>query len=166
MPSETTTLPAIDDAARRAAIVEHLTWEGIDFDRSHAMYTDDAILEFPQSGERFIATAQFREWRERYPAEKVDKRIRRISGSGEHWVTEIILSYDGGPWTFALSIDQFRGRKIARQIIYVFDGWDAPEWRAPWATMFNPNASIEPAEYVDEEPFGLEADLARSLAAR
>ena len=30
-------------------------WENLakDIDRSHAMYHDDAVLEFPQSGERF-----------------------------------------------------------------------------------------------------------------
>jgi len=93
-------------------------------------------------------------------ADPADHRQRRALGHRDHPV------YDGEPWTFALSIDQFRGDRIARQIIYVFDGWDAPEWRAPWGTLFNPHASIEPAEYVDGEPFGLEADLTRTVAER
>ena len=35
----------------------------------HDLYHDDAILEFPQSGERFEGLANFREWRDQYPAE-------------------------------------------------------------------------------------------------
>ena len=43
---------------------EHL---GADVDRAHEMYHDDAVLEFPQSGERFEGVANFREWRRQYP---------------------------------------------------------------------------------------------------
>ena len=32
---------------------------------SHDMYDDDAVLEFPQSGERFEGVANIREWRSR-----------------------------------------------------------------------------------------------------
>ena len=34
-----------------------------DPDVSHEMYDDDAVLEFPQSGERFVGVGNFREWR-------------------------------------------------------------------------------------------------------
>jgi hypothetical protein len=36
------------------------------------MYDDDAVLEFPQSGERFEGVANIREWRSRYPALRAD----------------------------------------------------------------------------------------------
>ena len=39
-----------------------------DPDLAHAMYHEDAVLEFPQSGERFIGVENFREWRSNYPA--------------------------------------------------------------------------------------------------
>ena len=48
--------------------LEHWQYEGIDFDRSHRMYHEDAILEFPQSGERFVGRDAFLTWRRQYPA--------------------------------------------------------------------------------------------------
>lgn len=35
---------------------------------SHEMYDDDAVLEFPQSGERFEGVVKIREWRSRFDA--------------------------------------------------------------------------------------------------
>ena len=52
---------------------------------------DDAVLEFPQSGERFEGVDNFREWREQYPAQ-VEFRLRRITGSGDVWVGEVSIS--------------------------------------------------------------------------
>ena len=43
-----------DDIRRRAVLVRHIRYEGNDRDKAHEMYTEDAILEFPQSGERFV----------------------------------------------------------------------------------------------------------------
>jgi hypothetical protein len=99
--------------------------------RAHEMYHDDAVLEFPQSGERFEGVANFREWRSKYPAE-VGYRIRRITVRQDLAVVECSVSYDGGPWQFGLQLLDFRGDKVARERIYVMSGWDAPEWRAPW----------------------------------
>ena len=62
-------------------------WEyaGKDADRAHEIYHDDAVLEFPQSGERFEGVANFREWRRKYPAD-LRFRIRRmgLGRSGDH----------------------------------------------------------------------------------
>ena len=48
------------------------------------------------------------------------------------WVTEVTARYDQGPVHFAVSIHEFRGDKIARETIYVGEGWEPPEWRAQW----------------------------------
>jgi len=102
-----------------------------DPDVSHAMYHDDAVLEFPQSGELFEGVENLREWRSNYPAStKVD--FREIRGGADVWVAELSISYDDGPWSFGVSILEFRGDKIARESIYVAEGWEAPEWRAGW----------------------------------
>ena len=60
---------------------------------SHDMY--DAVLEFPQSEERFERVANIREWRSRYPG-SVTNDIRRIRGADDIWVAEMTVSYDGG----------------------------------------------------------------------
>ena len=86
-----------------------------DFDERHEMYADDAVLEFPQSGERFVGKQNFMTWRKAYPA-NVTYRIRRITGSGDLWVTEILVSYDGSAPMFGLDILRFRDGKVVLRI--------------------------------------------------
>ena len=40
------------------------------------------------------------------------------------------------------------------------DGFEAAEWRAPWATRFDPLASIPATEWREGIAFGLEAGAA------
>jgi hypothetical protein len=89
------------------------------------------VLEFPQSGERFVGVANFREWRSNYPA-GTNVEFRELRGRDDLWVAEISISYDQGPSNFGVSILEFRGDKIARESIYVTEGWEPPEWRAEW----------------------------------
>ena len=91
------------------------------------------MLEFPQSGERFEGVGNFEEWRRQYPAD-VDYRIRRITSGDELVVAEVLARYDGSPWVFGVSILEFRGDKVTRERIYIMDGWEASEWRAPWCS--------------------------------
>lgn len=67
-----------------------LYWEhaGADVDHAHEIYHDDAVLEFPQSGERFEGVDNFTEWRRRYPAE-VRYRVRRITTREDLVVAEV-----------------------------------------------------------------------------
>jgi hypothetical protein len=98
---------------------------------THEMYLDDAVLEFPQSGERFEGVENMSGWRSNYPAStSVD--YREIRGREDLWVAEITIRYDDGPGHFGVSILEFRDDKIARETIYVNEGWDAPDWRAQW----------------------------------
>jgi SnoaL-like domain len=95
------------------------------------LYHEDAVVEFPQSGERFEGRAGFTQWRSEYPAD-VSFRVRRVTIRQDLAVVELSASYDGGPTMYGVSLMDFRGDRIARERIYVMDGWDAPEWRAPW----------------------------------
>ena len=137
-----------DDAAIRAALVRHWQYSGIDENKAHEIYHDDAVLEFPQSGERFVGVDRFRTWRAKYPAH-LDFRIRRITHEGNLWVVENLISYDGGPWNFTVSILRFRNERVAHERIYIMDGWEAAEWRAEWAERFDPLESITPPEWRD-----------------
>lgn len=109
----------------------HFEYAASDPDLAHDMYRDDAVLEFPQSGERFVGVANFREWRSGYPA-STSFEIREVRGAGDLWIAEGTITYDDGPRNLAVSILELRGEKIARESIYVSEGWDAPEWRARW----------------------------------
>ncbi len=121
----------MDEATFRAMLLRQFDQANTVPDTSHDMYHDDAVLEFPQSGERFEGVENFREWRSIYPAE-VTYEIHEIRGRDDLWIVELSVSYDGGPPSFGVSIHELRGDKIARETIYVAEGWDAPEWRKQW----------------------------------
>ena len=121
----------MDAATVRATLEHYLRYAGNDEDRAHEIYDEAAVLEFPQSGERFVGVANFREWRRQYPAE-VSLEIREIRGGGDVWVAECTISYDGGPSQPAVDILEFRGQRVVRESIYVTEPWDPPAWRAPW----------------------------------
>jgi hypothetical protein len=121
----------LDEATVRAMLAQHFEHARSDPELAHAMYHDDAVLEFPQSGERFLGVANFREWRSNRPTSS-SFEIREVRGRDDLWVAEGAISYDDGPWNFAVTILEFRGDKIARETIYVDEGWEAPEQRARW----------------------------------
>jgi hypothetical protein len=121
----------MDEATLRAMLEQHFEYARSDPDRAHEMYHEDAVLEFPQSGERFVGVENFREWRRNYPS-SVAFEFREVRGRDDFWVVELSVSYDQGPQSFGVSILELRGNKIARESIYVTEGWEAPEWRAQW----------------------------------
>jgi len=57
--------------------------------------------------------------------------VRRVIGSGELWITEYILTYDGRP-SRTVSIMEFRGDKVTRETQYFADPFEASTWRAQW----------------------------------
>jgi ketosteroid isomerase-like protein len=119
-----------DDDLERA-LRRHWEFSGKDEDVSHEIYHDDAVLEFPQSGERFEGVENFREWRRLYPA-NIAFHLRRINHRDDLVVTEYLISYDGAPWMFTVSIMRFRDDRVAHERIYIMDGWEPAEWRKPW----------------------------------
>jgi hypothetical protein len=129
----------MNEATLLAALRRHWGYEATDKEISHEIYHDDAVLEFPQSQERFEGKANFIAWRKIYPA-AVEFKIRRIRGRGDFWVAETAIRYDGGAWNYGCSILEFRDDKVARETIYVTQGWEAPDWRAPWRAAWQDEA--------------------------
>jgi hypothetical protein len=121
----------LDETDLLQALRRHWEYSGKDEDVSHEIYHDDAVLEFPQSGERFEGVENFREWRRQYPA-KLKFHTRRITHRADLVVVENLISYDGAPWKYTVSLMEFRGDRVAHERIYIMDGWDAAEWRTPW----------------------------------
>ena len=125
------TLYVVDAVTIESLLRQHFENAGTDPDLAHAMYHDDAVLEFPQSGERFVGVANFREWRSAYPA-STSFEFREVRGRDDLWIAEVSVTYDGGSRNFGVSILELREDKIARESIYVAEGWEPPEWRARW----------------------------------
>ena len=117
------------DRAIRAALDQH--WaasDASDFETEHLIYHEDAVLDYPQSGERTRGRKNIQAQRSSQPNKK-RFTIRRILGSGEFWVTEYVLTYDGKP-SYTVSIMEFWGDKVARETQYFADPFPAPASRA------------------------------------
>jgi SnoaL-like domain len=122
---------SLRDQQIRAALGEH--WaasDANDFETEHRIYHEDAVLEYPQSGERTRGRSNIQGQRASQPNKKRFS-IRRISGGGDLWVTEFILTYDGKP-SYTVSIMEFRDDKVARETQYFADPFVAPASRARW----------------------------------
>jgi hypothetical protein len=118
-----------DDRAVRAALERH--WaasDAGDFEVEHDIYRDDAVLDYPQSGERIRGRRNIQESRFVQPNKKRFK-VRRIIGSGDLWVTEFVLSYDGVP-SYTVSIMEFRDGLVAHETQYFADHFDPAPSRA------------------------------------
>src|ERR1700719_1792155 len=121
----------VRDQEIRAALDQHWTAsDANDFQTEHLIYHEDAVLEYPQSGERTRGRSNIQTQRASQPNKKRFS-IRRIIGGGDLWVTEFILTYDGKP-SYTVSIMEFRGGKVARETQYFADPFLAPEFRAQW----------------------------------
>ena len=115
----------------RAALDQH--WaasDANDFETEHRIYLEDAVLDYPQSGERTRGRSNIQNQRASQPSNKRFS-VRRIVGSGELWVTEFILTYDNKP-SYTVSIMEFKGDKVARETQYFADPFQAPAFRAQW----------------------------------
>jgi ketosteroid isomerase-like protein len=130
-PQKTEQSSAARDRGIRAALDQH--WaasDANDFETEHLIYREDAVLDYPQSGERTRGRHNIQCQRASQPSNK-RFTVRRIIGSGDLWVTELILTYDGKP-SDTVSIMEFNGDKVARETQYFADPFPAPAFRAQW----------------------------------
>ena len=113
----------------RAALERHWTAsDANDFNIEHDIYHEDAMLYYPQSGERIRGRHNIQMSRLVQPNEK-RFTVRRIIGNGELWVTEFILTYDGIP-SYAVSIMEFRDGRVANETQYFADRFEPAVSRA------------------------------------
>src|ERR1700716_1244462 len=119
----------MDDRARLTALQRH--WDASDasdFEFEHEIYLEDAVLDYPQSGERIRGRRNIQESRTVQPSKK-RFTVRRMIGGGDLWVTEFALSYDGIP-SYAVSIMEFRDGFVAHETQYFADRFDPAASRA------------------------------------
>jgi hypothetical protein len=120
------------DSRIRAAIEEH--WrasESGETEAEHAVYATDGILDYPQSGERFRGRATIAAQRGGHPASR-HFTVRRISGGGNLWVSEVVITYDGAP-THSVSIMEFADGQVVHETQYFADPFPAAASRAALA---------------------------------
>ena len=101
-----------------------------DFEEEHQIYRDDAVLEYPQSGERISGRRNIQASRTAQPNKK-RFAVRRIVGSGDLWVTEYVLTYDDKP-SYTVSIMEFRDGELVRETQYFGDPFAPGDSRSQW----------------------------------
>ncbi len=130
----------MDDSQIRRQIEEHFAApQGLDAtpedqERSAAIYADDAVLEFPQGGERIRGRKNILAFRSAYPA-RLKLEVHRTVGSGGLWVNEYTIQYDDGAPMMVAGIMEFEDGQVSRERIYITERWEPPAWRSQWVEL-------------------------------
>lgn len=130
----------MDDRTVRATLERH--WnasDANDFAAEHEIYREDAVLDYPQSGERIRGRRNIQESRFVQPNRKRFS-VRRIIGGGDLWITEFVLSYDGVP-SYAVSIMELRDGLVASETQYFADSFAPAPSRAHLVEPMGQSAS-------------------------
>jgi hypothetical protein len=124
--------PSSQEDQIRAALNKH--WQASaagDADAEHEIYADEAICDYPQSGERILSRKNLQALRSHHPGKPSGFEVKRMLGNGDLWITEYIITYQGRR-AYTVSIMEFRDGKVAHETQYFADPFEAPAWRKQW----------------------------------
>jgi hypothetical protein len=102
-----------------------------DLDAEHAIYADDAICDYAQSGERIHGRRNLQLLRGHHPDKPSGFEVRRMQGEGNLWVTEYTIAYKERT-ACTVSIMEFREGKVVHETQYFTETFEAPAWRSQW----------------------------------
>jgi limonene-1,2-epoxide hydrolase len=101
-----------------------------DWDAAPEVYADDALEEWPQSGERIRGRDNIMAINRNYPGFPTLTPRRTIAG-GDIVVSEVVLDY-GGEIYNGVSVFEVANDRIVKQTDYFAAPFDAPAWRSEW----------------------------------
>ncbi len=102
-----------------------------DLDSEHDIYDDDAICDYPQSGERIRGRINLQALRGHHPGKPSGFDVKRIQGNGNLWITEYTITY-AGRVAYTVSIMAFSNGKVVHETQYFSEPFEAPSWRTQW----------------------------------
>jgi hypothetical protein len=105
-----------------------------DAEAEHDIYEDDAVCDYPQSGERIFGRRNLQALRSHHPGKPAGFKVKRIIGRGDLWITEYTITYQGRS-AFTVSIMEFRDGKVVHETQYFADPFEAPAWRSEWVQV-------------------------------
>jgi len=117
-----------DDDVRDALRLHWEASDANDFDAEHEIYRDDAVLEYPQSGERIRGRQNIQASRAAQPNLK-RFTVRRLLGGGDLWISELVLTYDAQPF-YVVSIMEFEDGEVVRETQYFGEAFEPGPSRA------------------------------------
>lgn len=132
----------MDETVVRQLIADHFAVAGKDEVAAAEIFADEAVIEWPQSGERIRGKPHIVALHEASPV-TVAFDIRRTIGCGHLWVTETTIRYEGARSTKAVFIIEFRDGRVVRETDYFGEPFDPPGYRSSWVELMN-----------IEEPYG------------
>lgn len=121
-----------------------------DWDHLGDAFHEDALLEYPQSGEVFRGIANIRAQYENYPdldpgsselAEVIGDDVYaltpsytviRVEGSGDRGTAVIRVRYPDGTWWWVVNLFEVRDGRMTRCRAYFAPDFAAPDWRVPY----------------------------------
>lgn len=108
----------------------------------YEMSAEDAVNEFPQSGERFRGRDNIAAMYAGYSGNtgtKPTAKLRRVLKPGDAWVIEGTIDYgDGVPVSAVSIIELGPDGKIVRETDYFANPFPAPDWRKPYREELEP----------------------------
>jgi hypothetical protein len=122
----------MSDDQIRAALDAHWTASAAgDIEAEHDIYANDAICDYPQSGERILGRSNLQALRSHHPGKPSGFQIKRILDRDGMWITEYIIVYETATY-FTVSLMEFRDGKVIHETQYFAEPFDAPTWRSRW----------------------------------
>ena len=97
----------------------------------HEIYAENAVCDYPQSGERILGRQNLQALRSHHPGRPAGFNVNRILGTGDLWITEYTITYQGRP-TYTISIMEFKNGEVVHETQYFADPFAPPAWRAQW----------------------------------
>jgi hypothetical protein len=126
----------MDEINIQRLIADHFAVAGKDEVAAAEIFADEAVIEWPQSGERIRGKTNIIALHEAAPV-RVDVDLRRTIGGGDVWVTETTIRYDGTRPTKAVFIMEFRDGRVIRETDYFGDPFDPPAYRRAWVELMS-----------------------------
>jgi ketosteroid isomerase-like protein len=123
---------------------------GHQWDRLSEVFHEDAVLEYPQSGEVFRGVRNIRGQFENYPglepgtshleevvgdttyAITATYTVIAVEGSGRYATAVIRVRYPDGSWWWVLNLNEVRDGRVIRSRSYFAPDFEPPDWRAPF----------------------------------
>src|SRR3974390_3294151 len=102
-----------------------------DANAEHDIYEEDAVCDYPQSGERILGRSNLQALRSHHPGKPSGFTLNRIVGKCDLWITKSTTP-SRGRQSFTLSIMKFRNGKVVHETQYFADPFEAPAWRSQW----------------------------------
>jgi ketosteroid isomerase-like protein len=125
-----------EEQIREALNAHWLASANGDLDAEHDIYDDDAICDYPQSGERIRGRVNLQALRGHHPDKPSGFDVKRIQGEGNLWITEYMISYQAQA-AFTVSVMEFRDGKVIHETQYFSSPFEAPAWRSQWVQQMN-----------------------------